>query len=664
MVHDLVQRGLQQHQAGRLLEAKLLYQQVLAVEPRHPDACHLLGVIALQNGEVESAVALIEKAIQAQPGNPAFHANLAQALLALRRVAEAHAAFQRAAELDPHNPQFVTGAASCAAMKGDLGEAERQLRAIVQRHPGFALAWFNLGNTVREQGRPREAEDCFRRAITIEPGQPDAHNGLGSVLHTLGRLDDAERAYRQYRLLQPDAATGYVNLASVLIDRGRFDDAAAISRQGIERSHGPDGRPELHLMLGSALAYQGNFTAALGAFRAAATLAPDHARALWGCGLALLETGGEEEEALRWLERARELEPDSAEFRNAMAGVHLSIGNLDAGWREYGWRPARSRFVEKLSALQLVREAPGGVSGRSICVLREQGLGDELFFLRFATLLKARGAEITYCADAKIASMLERVAALDRVIVPNGPPPPADMAVLVGDLPQLLGRTESSPYPAPAASRSALGSAGKREMGLPRRLRVFFPELPPPLALVAVPQQLQQVKRMLAGLGPPPYLGLTWRAGTAPEQQRGAAWVLHKDVPLERLGSAVRGANATLLALQRNPKPGEIDEISSRAARRVHDVTALNEELEAILALLALIDDYAGVSNTNMHLRAGAGRTARVLVPRPTEWRWMISGDESPWFPGFRIYRQGADGDWGAAFDRLARDLQAEFGKP
>jgi hypothetical protein len=78
-----------------------------------------------------------------------------------------------------------------------------------------------------------------------------------------------------------------------------------------------------------------------------------------------------------------------------------------------------------------------------------------------------------------------------------------------------------------------------------------------------------------------------------------------------------------------------------------------------MLALLALVDDYVGVSNTNMHLRAGAGRSARVLVPAPPEWRWMVSGEESPWFPGFRIYRQGTDGDWGEPLARLAGDLRA-----
>jgi hypothetical protein len=72
------------------------------------------------------------------------------------------------------------------------------------------------------------------------------------------------------------------------------------------------------------------------------------------------------------------------------------------------------------------------------------------------------------------------------------------------------------------------------------------------------------------------------------------------------------------------------------------------------------VDDYIGVSNTNVHLRAGTGRSARVLVPGPPEWRWMIHGEESPWFPGFRIYRQAPDGDWSEALARLAADLRMQ----
>ena len=138
--------------------------------------------------------------------------------------------------------------------------------------------------------------------------------------------------------------------------------------------------------------------------------------------------------------------------------------------------------------------------------------------------------------------------------------------------------------------------------------------------------------------------------------------MLFKEIPLEKLGAGVRRVNATFLALQRNANPGEIEQLAAHIGSPVHDLTALNEDLEAMLASLALIDDYVGVSNTNMHLRAGVGKTARVLVRCPAEWRWMARGEESPWFPGFRICRQTPDGDWSIALERLAHDLRAASG--
>src|SRR5262249_8493309 len=101
----------------------------------------------------------------------------------------------------------------------------------------------------------------------------------------------------------------------------------------------------------------------------------------------------------------------------------------------------------------------------------------------------------------------------------------------------------------------------------------------------------------------------------------------------------------------------EMETFSKAYGRRAHDLSALNENLEDIAAVLSLIDEYVGVSNTNIHMRAGLRKTARVLVPFPAEFRWMDAGGDSPWFPRFPIYRQGADRDWHGVLDLLRKDL-------
>lgn len=169
------------------------------------------------------------------------------------------------------------------------------------------------------------------------------------------------------------------------------------------------------------------------------------------------------------------------------------------------------------------------------------------------------------------------------------------------------------------------------------------------------------MREKLTALGPAPYIAVTWRGGTAPEAQ-GTVWVLHKAIALPALADTLSAVPGTLIAVQRHPVPGEIAALEDALKRPVHDFTALNEDLEGMLALLSLLDDYVGMSNTNMHLRAAVGKTARVLVPNPAEWRWLQSGRASPWFPGFSIYRQSLNGEWTTACHNLKLDLASAHG--
>ncbi len=145
---------------------------------------------------------------------------------------------------------------------------------------------------------------------------------------------------------------------------------------------------------------------------------------------------------------------------------------------------------------------------------------------------------------------------------------------------------------------------------------------------------------------------MTWRAGTA-----GRRDAISKEVPAEDFATALNGVEGTFIALQRLPAAGEIERFSAALGAPLHDLTALNEELEDIFALSGLLDEYICVSNTNVHFRTAQGKPCRVLVPHPPEFRWMVEGEESPWFPGTRIYRQERDGDWSTALAALKSDL-------
>jgi len=244
-------------------------------------------------------------------------------------------------------------------------------------------------------------------------------------------------------------------------------------------------------------------------------------------------------------------------------------------------------------------------------------LGDQLLFLRFLPLLKQRGAWIAYQCSDKLYRILSRQTCIDLLLKENDELPIVDHTLLVGDLPCVLNTAEF---------------------------------IPPSLSLQPTSEYLDKMKQRFISIGTSPYVGLTWRGGITSQETRWTRRSLQKEIELEILANALNSVNATFIALQRNPYPDEINQLSQLLGKTVHDFSAINDDLEDALALLYLLDDYIGVSNTNMHLMAGLGKTAKVLIPYPPDWRWTLSTEESPWFKGFKTYRQTREQDWSINF--------------
>ena len=113
-------------QAGHLQQAEALYRQILQVDPRHVEAIHLTGVIAIQVGKNDVAISYIQEALRLNPSFAAAHNNLGTALMALRKHTEALASFQQAlraaARLYRRSQQPRSGPGGCGETRRGRGQ--------------------------------------------------------------------------------------------------------------------------------------------------------------------------------------------------------------------------------------------------------------------------------------------------------------------------------------------------------------------------------------------------------------------------------------------------------------------------------------------------------------------------------------------------------------
>lgn len=489
--------------------------------------------------------------------------------------------------------------------RGQLAEAAGLYRKILDSDPNSADALHLLGVIELQNRDAEKGLALMDRAMALRPVDPDILSNRGLALFGLQRVDEALESYDRALAIRPRDPKSLNNRGNALRALGRAEDAIASYDSALAMA--PD-FTDAFVNKANLLQDLNRFLEALACYDRALAIDPNHVAAHHWRGSAL-HNMSRFREALASYDLALSLNPDLTEARANRAFTRLLLGDFAGGWQDYLYRASVRQMHPASPALPL----PADLRGSRVLVLREQGLGDELFYVRFAAALKARGATILIQASESLVGTISRSGAADHVFSNDEMPSGTSHTVAAGDLPYLLGMA------APA-------------------------DIPPPLALTPLPDTVAAMANRLAALGPPPYIGVTWRT-------------FRKEVPRQELASALAHVPGTLLALQHLPEQGEVENFAREVGRPVHDFSALNESLEEMLALLFIIDEYVCVSNTNVLLRAGAGKTSRVLVTCPADFHWMAEGQQSPWFPGTTIYRQDQSGEWGRALAALKADL-------
>ena len=574
--------------------------------PQFAPAFHLRGFIALERGELTSAEAWVRQALQLDPADPPAHYTLGLILRAARRFPEAMAAFQRTLGLDPRNVAAMNSLALCLLDSNRLAEALEVLLAAAKTDPGHGETHHHIGLVLARQGKLEEAQASFRRAMALKPELTPPIYACAKSLLESGAAEEAQGLFRECLRRRPDWNEAKAGLALALDVLGHGDEAEMLLRSGA----GSD--VMLAINLGNLVARGRRLEEALHIFDRVLAHSPENAVAQHNRAnvLARLERADEAEAGFR---KAIASQSRYSDPHFGLALVLLAKGAYEEGWREFSWRPPATPAW--LGQAVLGRAADPALvervrADRAVEVVEEQGVGDMLFFLRWAGILAAQGYGVTLRCAPRLAGLVGRTGLFKIRSFLEAPVGIDCAAIPAGDLPLL-------------ALQLGVGSPA------------------PSLRLSPLSDCVEAGRQALAGAGPGPYLGVTWRAGV--RQRALGRDNLTKEVEPGQLLESLRWGG-TVIALQRDASALEISGLRARGFR-IADFSSWGDDLEELLGLLDSLDDYAGVSNTNVHLVAALGQRARIAVPSPAEWRWAPS-QAAAWFPRFDVVRQRYGEAW------------------
>ena len=284
MTDARLQQALAMHRGRRLEDAERLYREILAEEPRHFDALHLVGLVQYETGRWDAAVASIRAAIAVRPGFAPAFANLGLALQKLQHLDEALASYDRALALAPDYAEGHYNRGNVLLDLKRLDDAVASFDRALALEPGRAPALYNRGIALLDLERPEEAVASFDRALALKPDYAQALYNRAIALQHLRRQDEVAASLARLLELAPDFpfAPGMLLHAQMhCCDWSKFEPAIDAINQGV-RARKRVGEPFGYLGMSDSAEEQQICAEVFAAVRAPVAPAPMWNGETWG----------------------------------------------------------------------------------------------------------------------------------------------------------------------------------------------------------------------------------------------------------------------------------------------------------------------------------------------------------------------------------------------
>lgn len=481
------------------------------------------------------------------------------------------------------------------------------LCARVAQQPDSAPAYRALGAALREAGAAHRAIPILRRALELQPDHFDTLLSLGGALLDVGELDEAGATLRQAQSLQPAHPVAHNLLGAALAAQDNLPAAIAQYRQALVAQ---PAYVEVLSNLADALRQIGALDEALARLQHAITLAPGYPGAHNNLGMVWSDLR-RFDKALASFDRAIALAPDNARYHTNRGITLLRCGDFPAGWPEYEWRLKLEAAPPRRWTQPRWQGEP--LDGRRIFLHAEQGFGDMIQFLRYVPRVVARGGRVVLESPPELLRLFDGAIPVERLVRLGDDPGDFDCYCPLLSLPGVF-QTDLAHIPTPAAY-----------------------------------------------LQPPPLLADTWRRRLAPTEncfRVGLAWrgrphPRGRSIAPAHLAPLAAG-EVTFFKLHTETAPGDADALPARL--RLLDGPA-RADFADLAGLITQMDLVISIDTAAAHLAGAMGKPVWVLLPTPSDWRWLHDRQDSPWYASMRLFRQQRPNDWPPVVERVAAAL-------
>ncbi|MCC3584501.1 tetratricopeptide repeat protein [Microcoleus sp. PH2017_30_WIL_O_A] len=526
------------------------------------------------------------------------------------KLAEAIAYFKNALVLQPDSIESATNLAVTLHQTGDLAEAANYYQRAIEIDPNCAQAQNNLGILLQDRGNIAEAVICFQKAIALNPVYVKALNNLGATLQQQGEIQSAIVYFQQALSLNANYVPALVNLGVAMQAKCQPAEAGRLYQRAIEAE---PNNSKGHYHLGNSCLAAGKIEQAISSFEVAISLQPNYVEALTNLGSAV-ELLGDVNRAISCYNQALAVAPDCVKAHFNLGLVLLLTGDLPRGLAEYEWRWHTDQ-AKKLPRLNFDKPVWDGsdLNGQTILLRCEQGLGDAIQFVRYATIVQQKGGKVIISCYQELKRLFKQIPGIEQV------------AVRVEELPDFQVQ-------APL-------------MSLPHILGTTLDNIPANVPYLAAPPNWQFSLNCDRNFK----VGIVW-AGSSEHLKD---FVRSSDFSYFLKFLDIPGVS--FYSLQ---KEVSADDMTLLTQTSVIDLSDNLNDFADTAAVISQLDLVICVDTAVAHLAGALGKPVWILLSFMPDWRWLLTREDSPWYPTARLFRQSKPGDWDGVGDRIKVALQ------
>lgn len=501
--------------------------------------------------------------------------------------------------------------------QGKFKEAMTYYNHILERVPDYVNALIDVGNLLIEEKRFDAALVCYNDALSYQP--EEVINLLPSytrVLDILGRKSDIFFYYQKALELAPVNAALIYNYANVLCAAKQYQLALVQYELALRID-----KDDVATLNNYALALENvnQYEFALKNYQRALALVPNHSGILLNC-VNVLQTMQRHDEVIDICDQLLRMNPDNTGAHLFKSISLLLKGEFLLGFQGLEWRWMRSNIPKVFHTQSHHKKWLGDFSllGKVIIVPLEYGIGfgDIIHFYRYIPLLTQRADKVITVAPVQLHVLLKTILASHQIITPEQEVPYFDCYCPIQSLPWAF-KTDLNTIPNTVPylfSDSNISTQWGKKLLKARSLKI----------------------------------GIAWSGKREDKNDR------HRSIPTALL-SSLFALDVDFYCLQI-----EIDSTDKENALEHKNVHFYESELTHFAQTAGLIeqmDIVITVDTVIAHLAGALGKVVWVLLSANPDWRWLMQGNDSLWYPTARLFRQEILGEWGGVISRVNLEL-------